>query len=185
MTCIVGVVDQGKVWMGADSAGSRSIAHIRIRADEKVFRVEDFLVGFTTSFRMGQLLRFGFTPPEHPEGVSPYEYMVRLFVEAVRKRLKEGGFLEKNKERESGGEFLVGYRGELFTVESDFQVGRASEPFAVVGCGDQVAVGALWASVSLGKPRGRRRALLALRTAERFCAGVRGPFRLLSQRAAK
>ena len=57
MTCIVGLIDGRRVWMGGDSAGVSGL-DITVRADAKVFRNGDFLIGFTSSFRMGQLLAF-------------------------------------------------------------------------------------------------------------------------------
>ena len=52
MTCIVGLIDGRRVWMGGDSAGVSGL-DITVRADAKVFRNGDFLIGFTSSFRMG------------------------------------------------------------------------------------------------------------------------------------
>lgn len=63
MTCIVGLVDQGNVWIGGDSAGVGGY-DLMLRADQKVFRNGDFLMGFTSSFRMGQLLRYKLSPPK-------------------------------------------------------------------------------------------------------------------------
>ena len=36
-----------------------------VEKDEKVFQNGDFLISFTSSFRMGQLLRYAFEPPEY------------------------------------------------------------------------------------------------------------------------
>ena len=172
MTCIVGVVHGERVYIGGDSAGVAGYA-LTVRADEKVFRNGPFLMGFTTSFRMGQLLRFNLKPPEHRKGVEPYEYMVTDFVDAARKCLKKGGYAKKENEVESGGDFLVGYRGHLFTVESDYQVAEATDGFNAVGCGAALARGALYITAQK-KPR--ERVLLALKAAEHMNAGVRGPF---------
>ena len=57
MTCIVGLVHEGVVYIGGDSAGVGGMS-LTVRADEKVFQNGEFLMGFTTSFRMGQLLRY-------------------------------------------------------------------------------------------------------------------------------
>lgn len=52
MTCIVGIVDNGKVYMGADSLGVGGLSK-RVRKDPKLFRVGEFVFGYTSSFRMG------------------------------------------------------------------------------------------------------------------------------------
>jgi len=57
MTCIVGIAQEGKVWIGADSAAV-SGQDIRATALRKVFRRGQFLIGYTSSFRMGQLPQF-------------------------------------------------------------------------------------------------------------------------------
>jgi len=173
VTCIVGLVDGGRVWIGGDSAGT-SGWDLAIRADRKVFRNGPYVMGFTTSFRMGQLLRHGFEPPVPPEPLADLEaFMATTFIDAVRERLKAGGWAAKNSEREGGGTFLVGVRGRLFEVEEDYQVGERRGGFAAVGCGAQVAHGALFATPDHLAPD---RVLLALVAAERFSAGVRGPF---------
>lgn len=170
MTCIVAVVDNDKVWMGGDSAGVSGM-DLMVRKDPKVFRVGEFLMGFTTSFRMGQILMHGFNPPTITGDL--FKYMVNEFVPALRHAFKEGGFLELNANREKGGTFLVGIRGRLFMIESDFQVGETYDGYAAVGCGDQIAHGALFASKELPA---KKRVKLALKAAERYSSGVRGPF---------
>jgi len=37
MTCIIAVEHKGKVWMGGDSAGTRSDMHQQSRSDKKSF----------------------------------------------------------------------------------------------------------------------------------------------------
>jgi ATP-dependent protease HslVU (ClpYQ) peptidase subunit len=172
MTCIVGFVEGNRVWMGGDSAGVAGL-DLTVRADTKIFRNGEMLFGFTTSFRMGQLLRYSLAIPEHDDRVPVEKWMATTFVNAVRECLKVNGWAQKEKEQESGGNFLVGYKGELFEVWSDYQVARPVDGFAAVGCGAQIAHGALFATSHI---RGKKRALIALSAAERFSAGVRGPF---------
>ena len=173
MTCIVGLVENdGRVVMGGDSAGC-SGWELTVRADTKVFENGPFLFGFTNSFRMGQLLRYAFHPPDRSDDVAPYRFMVTTFVDAVRACLSMGGFARKENEAESGGTFLVGYQGALYCIQSDYQVAQAADEFAAVGCGAQIALGALYAN--RGKPT-EERVLEALRAAERFSNGVRAPF---------
>jgi ATP-dependent protease HslVU (ClpYQ) peptidase subunit len=101
--------------------------------------------------------------------------MVGEFVEAARECLKLGGVATKEKEAESGGTFMVGVRGRLFIVESDYQVVEPAPPFAAVGGGAPYALGSL--ATSTGSPAARIKK--ALEVSERFCIGVRGPFRVV------
>ena len=110
MTCIVGLVHEGSVYIGGDSAGVAGYG-LTVRADEKVFTNGDFVMGFTSSFRMWQLLRYSLKPPKYHPDVDLIEYMVTAFVNAVRECLKTGGYAKKDKEEETAGTFLVGFRG--------------------------------------------------------------------------
>lgn len=172
MTCIVGLVDEGVVYIGGDSAGVGGFS-MQIRKDEKVFRNGAFIMGFTTSFRMGQLLRYRFNPPKHHPSDDLVKFMSTDFIDAVRDCLKTYGYAQKDKDQESGGTFLVGFEKKLFIVDSDYQVGLVYDSFYSVGCGSDIALGAMFASV--GAPP-RVRITQALEAAERFSAGVRGPF---------
>lgn len=176
MTCIVGLVEGDRIWIGGDSAGVGGYS-LTVRSDTKVFRNGPMLFGFTSSFRMGQLLRYALKVPHHDDGVDLDQFMTTTFVTAVRDCLKANGFATKVNEAESGGTFLVAYRGALFCVQDDYQVARAVDPFDAVGCGHDIAKWALFASSKL-KPRARLE--LALAAAERYSAGVRRPFHIES-----
>lgn len=172
MTCIVGMVEEDKVYIGSDSAGVSGWS-LSIRKDRKLFRNGPFLVGFTSSFRMGQLLQYAFRPPtRHPER-DVMEFLAVDFIDAVRSCLKNGGFAERNNEVEKGGSFLLGYEGRLFKIDSDYQVAESVDGFDAAGCGEDVALGAMFAARHLAPTD---RLTIALESSERFSAGVRRPF---------
>lgn len=172
MTCIVGIVDEGRVWLGADSAGVGGY-DLTLRKDPKVFRNGAFIFGFTTSFRMGQLLRYSFDPPELIDKDRVDAFMAVGFIDAVRECLRKGGYASKKDERETGGTFLVGVAGRLFRVEDDYQVGESLTGYDACGCGEPYARGALYATKNM---HAENRINIALRAAEAHSAGVRGPF---------
>ena len=176
MTAIAGFCHKGKVWIGGDSAGVAGW-DLSVCSDAKVFRNGEFLFGFTSSFRMGQLLRYSFSPPKPSVDQDVYGFMVTTFIDAVRDCLKVGGYATKDKEAEAGGIFLVGYAGRLFFIGGDYQVGEMANGYAACGCGDQVVNGALFATVGM-EPEKRMK--IALSAAERHSAGVRGPFHVES-----
>ena len=171
MTCIVGLADAGRVVIGGDSAGVAGLDLV-LRADRKVFRNGGAVFGFTSSFRMGQLLAYRLKVPRRHPDTDLMSWMVTDFVDAVRGCLKEGGFARVTSGEEAGGHFLVGIEGRLFEIEDDFQVGEAVHGYAACGCGAAYALGVLHATT--GHPNGRVQAALA--AAEAFSAGVRGPF---------
>lgn len=173
MTCIVGLVDKGDVYIGGDSAGTSNYS-ISIRADEKVFCNGPFIMGFTTSFRMGQLLRYKFSPPAQTIHQNDMEYMVTSFVDTARKCFSDNGF--GDKDATSGGIFLVGYKNQLYTIHSDYQVKLTLEQFDAVGSGSDLALGALYSTKNM-KPQARID--IALKAASHFNAGVAPPFTVL------
>ena len=182
MTCIVAVESDGKVVMGGDSAGVGGL-NVIVRADEKVFRNGKFLMGFTDSFRMGQLLRYSLETsklkvPDYDDELM--KFMSVDFINAVRKTFKDGGYGKHGDGDNEGGTFLVGVKGKIFTIYSDFQVARPADGFAAVGCGQSYALGALYVtSPSGGVDGARHQVRTALETAEKFSGGVSAPFVIL------
>lgn len=173
MTCVVGLIADKAVIMGADSAGVAGLS-LTVRADPKVFCNGPMLIGYTSSFRMGQLLRFRLEiPPHHPPEKDDFLYMATDFIDAVRQCFKDHGYTKIDNSREEGGTFLVGYRGRIYEIAADYQVGIPVDGFAAVGCGFEIALGALYTTDGQN-PEERIR--LALAAAQRFSAGVREPF---------
>jgi len=175
LTCIAGLIDNGTIYMGADSASVAGY-EIQRRADSKVFINGDFIIGFTSSFRMGQLLRYSFAPPAIKEKQDVFAYMVTDFVDAVRTCLKQGGYAKVENGEDTGGTFLVGYKGRLFCIESDFQVAEARAPYNACGCGQGYALGSLYSTQGKSPTD---RITQALQAAEEFSAGVRSPFNIV------
>ena len=72
-----------------------------------------------------------------------YAYLVKRFVPFLRAAFKDAGWLEVENSREEGGQFLVGIRGELFEINSDFSVLKMVDGFNAVGSGEYYALGAM------------------------------------------
>lgn len=182
MTCVVAVIEGGKAYIGSDCAGVSGF-DVTERKDPKVFVNDGFLIGYTSSFRMGQLLRFKFKPPEYREEKKClYEYMCTDFIDSVRNCFKDGGYARKTNEEEAAGVFIVCHSGRIFKIEADYQVGEALEPYQAVGCGEDYAKGALFAiNDSIMQPF--ERIEIALKCAEKYSAGVRSPFKILKESA--
>lgn len=173
MTCIVGVIQKGKVYIGGDSAGVAGQS-VTVRKDPKVFKVGDFVIGCTSSFRMIQLIRFSFSPPKKYEDDDIFRYMCSEFINALRRCFKDGGYASKINEEESGGTFLVAWKDRLFKIDADYQVGECEKPFNACGCGQSFALGALDAMNN--DMTVEERVKLALQIASYHSTGVRPPF---------
>jgi hypothetical protein len=171
VTCIVGVVDGDRVLIGGDSAGSDGWG-ISIRSDTKVFRTGTYVMGFTSSFRMGQLLRYSLEVSP-PDSWDVDRFMATSFINAVRRCLKDGGWLKTDNGVERGGTFLVGVAGRLYVIHSDFQIGYTADGYAACGSGEMVALGSLHSTPDLD-PETRVRA--ALEAASHHTSSVAGPY---------
>jgi len=181
MTCIVAIEHQGKVYMGGDSAAAEGW-DIRETACPKVFYLGNMVVGYTSSFRMGQLLQYNLEVPkrEHSNN-DDMRYLVAQFIPAVRDCLKTGGYTKIENNQEEGGIFLLGWYGKIYRIYGDFQVLSTISKFAAVGCGENYAMGALAAIFAQTRnPNPEVEILRALEIAGTFSSGVRGPYYVLS-----
>ena len=102
--------------------------------------------------------------------------MSTLFIDAIRKCLKDGGYATTDNNAEVGGTFLVAFEGRLFVVYSDYQVAENVSGYDAVGCGSDIAMGSLHTSHNHTTLYPKQRLEAALQAAEEFSAGVRGPF---------
>ena len=177
MTCIVGYVKDGHVTIGGDSAGvgGLSITH---RKDPKVFKNGPFIMGFTVSFRMGQLLMSSnFKPPHQKKKQSDYDFMVTTFIDSVKKCFKDGGYSQTYTSGDDrGGTFLVGYKGVLYMVQDDYQVSMSMDDYESVGCGEEFAKGVLFTLDKEKNLEPRDKIRLSLEAATHLSGGVRPPY---------
>jgi ATP-dependent protease HslVU (ClpYQ) peptidase subunit len=182
-TAVIGLVHEGTVYLGADSAGmNTSDLSLTIRTDKKVFANGQFIMGFTGPFRIGQLLHYKLRVSEQKSDQDLNEFMVITFIDAVRDCLKDGGFASKTNNslygQESGGRFLVGYGGRLFKIDYDYQVGESADGYCAIGCGMHFCLGSLYTTANTGLSP-EERIIKALEAAAKFSAGVQGPFHVI------
>ena len=184
MTCIVGFVDKDStVYIGGDAAAVGGLFSTP-RKDPKVFIKGDFIYGYTSSFRMGDIIQYSFEAPNFNEkNQTLSEYMRVDFVDSLRKCFKDKGYASKDSDKESAGCFLVGTKGRLFVIQEDYQVGEPLDGYYSVGCGDELALGSLYTTniaSHAGNIDAETRLELALSAAAYYSGGVRPPFTILS-----
>lgn len=178
MTCVVGLIADGVVYIGADSQATGGYTKYQLSpATAKVFRNGDLLIDTCGSVRASNLLRYSLVVPEHhPTDMDDFAYITTRVVEAIRECFKNAGAIATtatNIEGNDDSEFLVGYRGRLYSINSDWSVMETIDPFCAMGSGEEFAFGALHASK--GKPA-KKRVRIALEAAARFSATCGGPF---------
>lgn len=175
MTCIAGIAQGGIVHLGADTQATAD-TEIFERADDKLFALGDYVIGFSGSYRIGQIIRYSFDAPVFNRNVydSEHEFMVTNFVPTVIRTLKSYDVLGTERPVSMSGELLIGLRGKLFSVGDDFQVGMERSQYDGIGSGGLVARASLFSTADM-----------LLSPAERVSLAVRAAGRLLSDCSAE
>lgn len=176
MTCIVALKSNNRIYMGGDCAacGDTSIDH---RLDPKVFINKDMLFGFTSSFRMGQILRYKLKIPKNNKN-DDFEYMCTDFIDSVIHSFEDFGYGKIESNQKFGGMFVIGYNKNIYTVYSDYQVAKQSSEYVSIGIGAPLANGSLY-TTSFYDFDPIERIKLALSAAEYHNSNVTSPFCVL------
>jgi len=177
MTCIVGVVKGGTVWLGGDSAATDGRLNRTIIKDPKVFIKGEFGFGVCGSPKVMDAVAHSFVPPEQENGTDERTFLVETFVPALREKLVELDCAGKNSSPFGGGsdvvyegEMLVGYRGMLYKLQGNFQLIHSASGYDTTGSGGTLALGSLEATKKMGNPRKRVLAALEASTKNAGCA---------------
>lgn len=165
--------------IGEDSAASFPANEVYNFVRAKIFATGEYLVGYIISFRAGQVLRHEVNWPSPPADVDLERFVVRDVVPELRRALREAGALKVTEGVEQTAQFMIGLRGELMTVGTDFSIGSLQETYRAIGSGRHNAYGALHVLADFGitaKEKVRR----ALEAAANFTSNVRPPFVVIS-----
>lgn len=182
MTCIVGLVHDGVTYIGGDSLGSNGYTKV-VREDKKVFKLKDTknaVLGFTSSYRMGQLLMYahGLIDGRDEPNIN-HEYLVTKFIPNVTRLFENGGFSKNNSGEKYGGTFLLGYKDKLFEISDDYQVGISNNNYNACGSGANFALGSLYSTEGT-ELTPQQRIVKALQAAQEFSVSVQAPFYILN-----
>ncbi len=151
MTVIAGVVSNGSVYMAADSGASCDSSIVSIK-ESKLFSVgrddNRIIVGAAGSARIFQLLKYHLKVRKPTKTESPLKYLSGAFTEQYARLTKSAG---DGPERPS--ELLIGFRGRLFEMGSDFSLIESTFDFAAIGSGADFALGVLYATAGGADPK--------------------------------
>ena len=167
MSCVVGLLNDGKIYMGSDGIATTEDGERRPIICNKMFTNKDYLLGFTGSVRHGQVIgpKF-FDPPE-----SVYD-----LPDAMREQFKEKGAaltVDTGQEMHSCN-FLVGHKGRLFEILIDFQMNEIRGDFTAIGSGGTYAMGSLFATKKWKSPE--KRVINSLEAATEYDSSCGIPF---------
>jgi ATP-dependent protease HslVU (ClpYQ) peptidase subunit len=193
MTVIVAMEHQGKVWMGADSAGIGDNFNASTRLDRKIFWNNGYLIGFAGSFRAGQIVKHKFEMPEFPieflpENACPEilpeniclenlpenlllkveNFFATAFIETIQLALAESAWI---KSEDESFLLLIAIGPYFAMVDEDYQIAFEAG-HAAIGSGAAVAYGAM--SALDCEPQ--EKIMKTLEIASKHNAGVRSPF---------
>lgn len=175
MTCIVGVEHKGSVWMGGDSAATDNSFNRTIIKDPKVFIKNNVGFGVCGLPKVMDAVAHGLEIPTQKSGQTDRQFLVSTLVPALREGLERFDCIEKHPEYGSifHGSMLIGYRGKVYDLQSNFQFVHNSEGFASAGSGGELAKGSLISTKGMSNPKKRILTALQVSTAN---AGVAPPF---------
>lgn len=175
MTCIVAIKSKNKVYMGCDSASSSGDS-ITIRSNHKVFTSHNMIFGTCGSARQRQLLKYSLKLPPQNSKVEDMQYMCTTFISSVQKCFEKGGFEMVQSKKRWGATFMVGYKGEIYCIESDYHIGIPSKKYHTIGSGTPWAMGSLFSLEQNQIGNSIEKIKTSLAAAAEFSQTVSGPF---------
>ena len=184
MTCIVGLIDKGVLWMGADSMGSNGYTK-NISQQPKLFFSKDspnIIIGSSGSFRQLQLLRYMniFNELDIAKSVTfDHEFMVKNFIPNLQTVFENGGIEENISGVKQSGYFLIGSKDGLFKIQCDYSVMQNANHYEACGSGEEVAKGSLFTTMNTDIPP-KERIIKALEASEHHSCGVGRPFVIIN-----
>ena len=191
MTCIVGYVSEGAVYLGGDS--SITLANLNVNSKtSKVFRNGEYIMGNCGSCRMGDILEYTFKPPKVKEGGEyDHKFMCTDFVDElmIAYGLAEFDPLKVDSEDNyvNGGAIIVGIRGRMFEICEDYSCIEYTDHHYAIGCGHNIARGAVYALDEENKklPKKQKKSAeyiveASLEAASYYMGAVAPPFNIIS-----
>lgn len=149
MTCIIALRDKetGTVYLAGDKLGSNGSTKA-VYKDPKVFQIGHFCFGYTSSFYMGQLLKYHWKQPCKTMHQDEDGYIFKDVVQSLKKVFKDNNFgHEQNGHEPDFGQFIMVYKGRIFEVQGNMSL-LETDNLSSVGCGKSHALGAVEALVN-------------------------------------
>jgi ATP-dependent protease HslVU (ClpYQ) peptidase subunit len=177
VTVLVGVVHNGRTWVGADSATTNGDV-VAASTQPKVWQQGDFVFACTGALREQQIIQHRVTLPNMNDSTDVLRYLCIDFADALRQARKDSGFDEKvTTGQELGPVLLIGYEDRLFTMDSYYAVEEFAD-FAARGCGRELAMGSLHTTAGIWRDP-RKRITAALEAACSVNAYCKPPFTIV------
>jgi 20S proteasome alpha/beta subunit len=170
MTCIVGITDGKKIYIGGDRGVSDDVSILSLFRP-KIHINNGWLFGYSGSLGVGQLMEIIDMPEA---GKDPYKTLRTDVVSYMRSAID----LYSNSDPENTSDFIIGTQGRLFELNTaDWSVAEVRE--TALGSGSPFALGSLYTSIGmLLSPENRIR--LALNAAITYSPSCQGGLDIIS-----
>lgn len=172
MTTIIFAEQDGKIITGSDSQTTAGWRKSSSRPDDgKIFVNGGLIFGVSGTVRGANILQFMDIPviDDYEPGWSSRKWMVTKFVPAVQKAFEEAKASGTDSDGcfDTGVHFLVGFKGQVFSVHGDLSVMSPAGNFFAAGSGSSYALGAMYAGADVKQ---------ALEAAANYDAASGAPF---------
>ncbi len=168
MSCVIGLVDKKKVYLGSDGVASTEDGDSRPIDAIKIFKRGSYLFGFAGSIRTGQIIQRGrYRLPKTIWG----------WPDIIREQITKKGAMTSQEQAElQTCNFIVGYKNKLYEILADFQLNEINEKgYTAIGSGSSIAFGSLFTSDGLNFTP-EQRIYLALNAAAEFARSCGPPY---------
>lgn len=145
MTCIIALkTKEGHNVIAGDLMASNGHHFNKIKTSKVFLKGNDCIIGFTASFRMGQILEHLWAMPPRVEGLTDEQYICSDVIDSLRKTFTSNGFGSRDFTEDIGGTFLFLYRDKLFTIQANYSVLEYEDDILAIGSGTDAALGAMY-----------------------------------------
>jgi 20S proteasome alpha/beta subunit len=166
MTCIAGIMKDGKVHLAGERGASQDNYIVSIDKP-KIWKSGPYIFGYAGTFD-AQIIQYNFIPPV-PEG-NLDKFMHGKFLKSLKAFYNEWDIGGKDSEIS----LLIGIKGKLYEHEAEgFTMISYDRDYVAIGSGADYAIGSLHATQNHKDPK--RRLALALDCAIKFSTSCIGP----------
>jgi ATP-dependent protease HslVU (ClpYQ) peptidase subunit len=170
VTCVVGIVDNGSVYIGADRGASDNDVILSMHRP-KVTKKDGWIFGYAGSLGTGQLIEF-ISLPKVLKADDPYKLLRLDIVEKLKAIYDTHG----RDAEDNGTDWIIGYKDRLFELSSgDWGVFEVTQ--SAIGTGSTIALGSLY--TSKGEDNAMLRVSSALEAAIEYSPTCQGPIDIL------
>lgn len=142
--------------MACDSAASNPNGDVLKLSTPKIIKKVDsdnneLLIGVTGSMRGIQLLEYQWTLPERSVCISDKEYIIVDIVNSIKDLFITHCYGIKQEEQElQDDQFMIGYKGEIYLLDTNYQIITTQNDYAAIGAGAPYAFGFMYSERGFG-----------------------------------